>query len=71
MSKKMPGIEDSMKTLEDILNKMSGNEVTLEEGIALYAQAAGLIKASSEALAKAEVEIKEIDKQLDEVGKES
>lgn len=69
MSKKMPGIEESMKQLEEILTKMSGNEVTLEEGIALYAQAAGLIKNSSEALAKAELEIKEIDKQLDEVGK--
>lgn len=59
--------EETMRELEEILDKMSGNDVPLQEGIALYARAAELIKTSHEYLEKAKVQVREIDEKLAEV----
>lgn len=67
MKSKTPGIEESIGKLEGILEKMSDANTTLEESISLYAEASGLVRDASEGLAKAKVQIEEIDQKLESV----
>lgn len=61
MDSKMAGFEAAMSELEMILEKMSGDEMTLEESVSSYARAAGLIQDCNEALREAKVQLEEID----------
>lgn len=65
MAKKLKDFEAAMGQLEEILDKLSGEDVPLEESIALYAKAAELLKDTHGILADAEVRVREIDKKLD------
>lgn len=63
--------EESMQKLEGILEKMSSEEITLDESIALYAKAAQLIQECNEKLGKARRQVEEIGVTLEEIGKEN
>lgn len=64
MDASLTGFEQTMARLEDILEKMSGDDIALEESIELYASAAELIAKSDGALKAAQVRIDEIDDRL-------
>ena len=67
----LAGFEETMRQLENTLEKMSAEDVTLEESIALYAGAADLIAKSDEALKNAQLRIEEIDARLAEAAPDS
>ncbi|MFV0413916.1 MAG: exodeoxyribonuclease VII small subunit, partial [Oscillospiraceae bacterium] len=72
MAEKQPiNFEDSMQKLEGILEKLSSEEITLDERIALYAKAAQLIQECNENLGKARRQVEEIGVKLEEIGKEN
>ncbi len=52
--------ETSISELEAILEKMSGEETSLEESIELYAKAAALVADCNKQLANASVKVEEI-----------
>lgn len=54
--------EDSFKRLETILEKLEGEEVTLEETLKLYEEGLSLTKFCYDKLSNAELRIKEITK---------
>lgn len=64
MANKMQSIEESLVTLEQILEKMSLPQTTLEESIELYAQAAQCIQKTSKSLEDAKVKIEQIDETI-------
>lgn len=64
MNNDLAGFEQSMSQLEQILNEMNSDGITLDESIKLYAQAATLIQKSGDALKEAEVQIKDIDEKI-------
>ncbi len=64
MKKQPAPLEDNLQALETILAKMSGEETTLAESIALYADAARLIESANRMLDDARLKIAEIDQVL-------
>jgi len=54
--------EDSFKRLETILEKLEGEEVTLEETLKFYEEGLSLTKFCYDKLSNAELRIKEITK---------
>lgn len=56
--------ESSFKRLEEILEKLEGNDVSLEETIELYEEGLKLTKFCYDKLNKAELRIKEITKSV-------
>jgi len=59
---KEQSFEDSFKRLESILEKLEGEEVTLEETLKLYEDGLSLTKFCYDKLSNAELRIKEITK---------
>lgn len=59
-STKKPTFESSMQELEEILQKMSSNSLTLDENITLYEKAAKLIRVCHDSLQQAQLRIDEI-----------
>lgn len=68
-TKKDLSFEQAMESLEDILNKMSGEDVTMEESLALYAKAADLIAKCNGMLDSARQKAEKIGLQLEELKK--
>ncbi|MDL2218791.1 exodeoxyribonuclease VII small subunit [Ruminococcaceae bacterium OttesenSCG-928-O06] len=64
MAESLKEFEASMQGLEAILEKMEDEALPLEESIALYAKAAGLIEVCSKGLQQAQVQVQEIDEKL-------
>ena len=55
-----PNFEQALKELEDIVQRLEQEEVSLEESIELYQKGVKLSKKCSEILEKAELKIKEV-----------
>ena len=60
--------EVAMKELENILAKMSGDDISLDESIALYADAAQLVEQCSVHLREARERVGKIGVRLQELG---
>ncbi len=56
-SKKELTIDEKMDLLDEIIDKMEGNEVTLEESFNLYKQGVGLIKECNDSIDRVEKEV--------------
>ncbi len=56
--------EHALQQLEEIMNRMTKDELSLNESISYYAKAAELIKSCSEQLSHAKVQVEEIDTQM-------
>ena len=67
-TEKKPSFEESISQLEDILGRMSGEEVGLDESIELYAKAAQLIRDCSVQLDEAQKRVEEIGMQIEQIG---
>lgn len=63
-TKKKLDFEAAQKKLEDILQRLSQDDVSLDESVRLYAQAAELIAQCAQALKQAELKIQEVDASL-------
>jgi exodeoxyribonuclease VII small subunit len=61
LAKKKKTFDESMKELQEILDKMSADDTSLEDMLEYYATAANLMKACKASLEEADVRIKEID----------
>ncbi len=57
-----PTFEQSLKRLEDIVNRLERGDVPLEESFRLYEEGLGLSKACGERLAQAELTLKRLSK---------
>ncbi len=64
MKKQPAHLEENLQALDTILAKMSGEDTSLEESIALYADAARLIGEANQMLNDAQLKITEIDQLL-------
>jgi exodeoxyribonuclease VII small subunit len=58
----IPTFEQSLKRLEDIVNRLERGDVPLEDSLRLYEEGLDLSKACSERLAKAELTLKRLSK---------
>lgn len=56
-SKKDLTIDEKMDMLDEIIEKMEGSEVTLEESFNLYKQGVGLIKECNDSIDRVEKEV--------------
>lgn len=65
--KSLADFEKNMQQLEDILESMGNEDVTIEQSVSLYAQAAKLIQTCTVQLDVAQVRIDEISSKLEEV----
>lgn len=63
-----PSFESAMAKLEEILERMQGENTTLEESIELYATAADLIVFCNKTLEQASVQIEEINQKVEAIG---
>jgi exodeoxyribonuclease VII small subunit len=57
--------EDALKRLETIVQQLERGDVPLEQSIALYEEGIGLSRTCAEHLAKAELTVKRLSKELD------
>lgn len=64
MSKKEQGIEELLASLGASLDKISSDDIRIEDSIKEYAKAAVLIEQCHEKLAQAKVQVLEIDERL-------
>lgn len=60
--KERPGFEEALKELESIVEKLSNQEITLEESVKYYEEGIRLSKICSETLESASLKIEQIDK---------
>ena len=63
-AKKAVDFEDAQQKLEEILQRLSEDDVSLDESVTLYATASELIAQCSAALKNAELKVQEIDASL-------
>ena len=63
-TKKAVDFESAQQKLEEILQRLSEDDVPLDESVSLYAKASELIGQCSAALKKAEMKVQEIDASL-------
>lgn len=63
-TKKTIDFEAAQQKLEEILQRLSEDDVPLDESVALYAKASELIAQCSAALKNAEMKVQEIDASL-------
>lgn len=63
-----PSYEASMQQLEEILVRMSAEDVGLDESIELYAKAAKLIQDCNDMLNDARRRVEEIGVQMEQIG---
>jgi exodeoxyribonuclease VII small subunit len=59
-----PAFEEAMKRLETIVQQLEQGDVPLEKSIALYEEGIQLSKTCAEHLAKAELTVKRLSKEL-------
>lgn len=57
-----PSFEESLKRLEDIVNRLERGDVPLEDSLRLYEEGLALSKACGERLAQAELTLKRLSK---------
>lgn len=57
--------EDSLKRLEEIVNKLEQGEIPLEESIKMYEEGLALSKACIEKLTHAELRLKKLSRDID------
>ena len=67
-SKKNLNFEANIAELEQLLARLSNQEISLEESVKIYAQAAEKINACTEALQSAKLKIESIDMKLGQNG---
>ena len=60
--KERPGFEEALRELESIVEKLSNQEITLEESVKYYEEGTRLSKICSETLESASLKIEQIDK---------
>ncbi len=65
MQKEKMTYETAASELENIFEKMSSEEITLDESLKLYAKAAELIVFCNKALEKAQIKLDEINAKLE------
>jgi exodeoxyribonuclease VII small subunit len=58
-------LEESLRRLEEIVDRLEKGEVPLEESIALYEEGLTIARSCAEALQKAELRVKTLAKDLD------
>jgi exodeoxyribonuclease VII small subunit len=58
-------LEDSLRRLEEIVDRLEKGDVPLEDSIKLYEEGLALSRACAETLAKAELQVKTLAKDLD------
>ena len=66
MAKEKLTIESSLERLEQISAQLSSGEVTVNDAVKLYKEAAQLLKESERSIKQARSEIEKIDKTLSE-----
>lgn len=59
--KKDPGFEEALQKLETIVDKLSKQDITLEESVELYEEGLKLSKICSDTLENAALKIEQID----------
>lgn len=55
---KEPSFEAKLKKLQDVVDKLNEQEMTLDESVSLYREAQGLLKQCAEQLGKAKNEVR-------------
>lgn len=60
--KERPGFEEALKELEAIVEKLSNQDISLEESVKYYEEGIRLSKICSETLENASLKIEQIDK---------
>ena len=60
--KERPGFEEALRELESIVEKLSNEEITLEDSVKYYEEGIRLSKICSETLESASLKIEQIDK---------
>lgn len=69
--KERPSFEDALRRLEEIVNELEDESISLEESIDLYEEGIKLSKICTETLEEAELRIKKVvDEHADENNKE-
>ncbi|PAU95265.1 exodeoxyribonuclease VII small subunit [Aliifodinibius salipaludis] len=58
--KERPSFEEALKRLEDIVNQLEDESISLEKSIALYEEGIKLSKICTETLEEAELRIKKV-----------
>ncbi|MFQ6104370.1 MAG: exodeoxyribonuclease VII small subunit [Candidatus Glassbacteria bacterium] len=58
-------LEDQLKRLEEIVKRLEVNELPLEDAISLFEEGASIVKSAQNKLAKDEVRIQKIVKELE------
>jgi len=59
--KERPSFEEALKMLEEIVEELKNDEITLEKSVELYEKGLELSKICSETLDQASLKIKQID----------
>ena len=57
--------ETELKKLENIVGKLEGNELPLDESIALFEEGARLVKSAQKRLSRGEAKVQKIVKELE------
>jgi exodeoxyribonuclease VII small subunit len=55
-----PTLEGRIRRLEEILNRLEGDSVGLDEALALFEEGVGHVKAAEETLARTELRVEEL-----------
>lgn len=55
-----PSFEEALERLEDLVERLEGGEISLEESLAAYTEGTGLVKQCMERLKQAETLIREL-----------
>ena len=65
MSSEAKTFEAELKKLEEIVAKLEGNQLPLDESIALFEEGARLVKSAQKKLSRGEVKVQKIVKELE------
>lgn len=60
-----PSFEETLRKLEQIVNQLEGGDVPLEDSLRLYEEGIELSKTCAQRLARAEVKLKRLGKDLE------
>jgi exodeoxyribonuclease VII small subunit len=55
-----PSLEDRLRRLDEIVARLEGGEVELEEGLALFEEGVGHVRQAEALLARAELRVEEL-----------
>lgn len=65
MGKESVTFEQSLHRLEEIVRKMEGGDLPLEQALALFDEGTGLVRTSNQLLDEAELKLKKLSKGAD------